>query len=151
QSQRSIQQLESLTIYPATELIMTKDKLREGFREIEKEALECEKKFRQAGKPEEAHRIRNLTEEHKEEAMEFQAYASLESYVHYFYPDTSSFAEFFPVDNSCVFLDEPLRIREHAQAVELEFRESMKNRLEKGYILPRQAGLLKGMDQITAL
>ena len=151
QSQRSIQQLESLTIYPATELIMTKDKLREGFREIEKEALECEKKFRQAGKPEEAHRIRTLTEEHKEEAMEFQAYASLESYVHYFYPDTASFAEFFPVDNSCVFLDEPLRIREHAQAVELEFRESMKNRLEKGYILPRQAGLLKGMDQITAL
>lgn len=35
-----------------------------------------------------------------------------------------------------VFLDEPLRLKEQGEAVELEFRESMEHRLEKGYLLP---------------
>ncbi|MEI3169556.1 MAG: hypothetical protein V8S58_17720 [Lachnospiraceae bacterium] len=37
-----------------------------------------------------------------------------------------------------IFLDEPLRLKEQGEAVELEFRESMEHRLEKGYLLPGQ-------------
>ena len=40
-----------------------------------------------------------------------------------------------------IFLDEPLRLKEQGEAVELEFRESMEHRLEKGYLLPGQTGL----------
>ena len=39
-------------------------------------------------------------------------------------------------------LDEPNRLWEEAQAIEKEFRESMTNRLEKGYVLPGQMNLL---------
>lgn len=38
-----------------------------------------------------------------------------------------------------IFLDEPLRLKEQGEAVELEFRESMEHRLEKGYLLPDRA------------
>ena len=36
------------------------------------------------------------------------------------------------------FIDEPTRIQERADAVELEFRESMMNRIEGGYMLAGQ-------------
>jgi transcription-repair coupling factor (superfamily II helicase) len=42
----------------------------------------------------------------------------------------------FPKGKSCIFIDEPLRVQEHAMAVETEFRESMTHRAEKGYVLP---------------
>ena len=44
--------------------------------------------------------------------------------------------------------DEPNRIAEEGRAVQEEFSENMKNRLEKGYILPGQTGILYGQQQI---
>ena len=41
-------------------------------------------------------------------------------------------------------------IRDSAQAVEQEFRESMEHRLEKGYLLPGQADLLMGEKQVIS-
>ena len=49
-----------------------------------------------------------------------------------------------------IFLDEPLRLKEQGEAVELEFRESMEHRLEKGYLLPGQTGLLYPVREILA-
>lgn len=40
--------------------------------------------------------------------------------------------EYFPSENTMIFLDEPNRLTETAQAVEEEFRQSCKNREEKG-------------------
>ncbi|MDE6606442.1 MAG: transcription-repair coupling factor, partial [Lachnospiraceae bacterium] len=51
---------------------------------------------------------------------------------------------------SCIFLDEPARIKEHAAAVELEFKDSMSHRLEKGYILPGQMTLLSPTEEVIA-
>ena len=96
-------------------------------------------------KTEEAHRIevqnRELTETLTELGVSYNA-INLDSYVRYFYPELSSFADCFAGEESCVFLDEPLRIKEHVDAVELEFRESMAHRAEKGYILPGQMDIL---------
>lgn len=41
-------------------------------------------------------------------------------------------------EDSIVFLDETVRTIERGQSTETEFSESMKQRLEKGYILPGQ-------------
>ena len=56
------------------------------------------------------------------------------SILHYFYPETVSFLEYLP-ENSRIFLDEPNRIIECADALEAEFQESVSHRLEKGYLL----------------
>lgn len=80
---------------------------------------------------------------------------NLESYIGYFARGTVSFFDYFKGKNVCVFLDEPNRCRERAQAVEYEFRESMTSRLEKGYILPGQMEVLydtsAGLRQIRRL
>lgn len=43
-----------------------------------------------------------------------------------------SFLDYFPVERSLLFLDEPLRLIEQAEEVEAEFQNSVKNRLEAG-------------------
>ena len=60
------------------------------------------------------------------------------------------FFDYFKGKNVCVFLDEPNRCREQAQAVEYEFRESMTSRLEKGYILPGQMEVLYDTSAVYA-
>ena len=47
-------------------------------------------------------------------------------------------------------MDEPARIGEHAAAIELEFKDSMVHRLEKGYILPGQMELLYTREEIAS-
>ena len=150
QSQRSIEKLSSVTIYPACELILTEEQLKKGMERIEKESKKFSEKLRKEFKTEEAHRVEEQMNTLKEEVFAYKSLANLDGYVRYFYEDTVSFLNCLNVENSIVFLDEPARIREHASAVELEFRESMSHRLEKGYILPGQADFLYSVAEVTA-
>lgn len=149
-SQRSIEKLQSLSIYPATEMVLTEDELKKGMERVEAEAAECSGRFRKEFKTEEAHRIVTQVKELKEQLFEFREAANMESYIRYFCPDTVSFIELFDKEKSCIFIDEPARVREHAGAVELEFRESMMHRLEKGYALPGQTDILFAAQEIAA-
>lgn len=149
-SQRSIEKLSSITIYPASEMILSIEQLHKGMERIEKEGKSFSERLRSEFKTEEAHRVESQLKELKEEVFEFQNLVNLDSFVHYFYENTVSFLELFDMNQTCVFVDEPARVREHAQAVELEFRESMMHRVEKGYILPGQMKLLYSVEEMTA-
>ena len=149
-SQRSIEKLESVSIYPATELILDDAELKRGMEKIEKEAEHCAEALRSQFKTEEAARIRSQVKELKEQIFEFQSIVNLESYIHYFFEETASFLDIFKEKKSCIFMDEPVRIGEHASAIELEFKDSMIHRLEKGYILPGQMELLYSGEEIAA-
>lgn len=149
-SQRSIEKLQSIRIYPATEMSLTQEELRKGMERIEAEAKACSDKLREAFKTEEAHRITLQIKELKEQLMELRTSVNLESYIRCFYPETVSFIELFDKESCGIFIDEPARVKEHADAVELEFRESMLHRLEKGYALPVQADILFGTEEVAA-
>lgn len=149
-SQRSIENLQSIRIYPATEIVLTKDELKKGMERIEADAKKCSKKLREQFKTEEAYRMESQVRELKEQIFEFQTGANLESYIRYFYPDAVSFLELFDREKSCVYIDEPARVKEHADAVELEFQESMMHRLEKGLCLSGQTDILFGTESVAA-
>ncbi len=149
-SQRSLEKLSSIKVYPACEMILSKEQLQKGIKLIEKESRDFGEKLRKELHTQEAYRIETQLKELKEEVFEFKNLVNLDSYVHYFYEETVSFLELFDIEKTCVFIDEPARVKEHADAVELEFRESMMHRLEKGYILPGQMNLLYSLSQTTA-
>ena len=149
-SQRSIENLESICIYPATELILSKEQLADGIAKIEADAKKQEEVFRKAFLTQEAHRVISHAKELKEQVLELGMSVNLESYIHYFFEKTSSFIDLFDREKTCVFLDEPIRIREHADGVEAEFKESMVHRLEKGYVLEKQADILYGKEEILS-
>jgi transcription-repair coupling factor (superfamily II helicase) len=149
-SQRSIEELQSFTVYPATEIILSKEELAAGLKKIEKEAVTQEEKLRADFKTEEAHRVKQQFKELKERLTEFNDFTNLESYVNYFYKDTASLADLIKDESHIFFLDEPGRIKEHAEATEAEFKESMSHRLEKGYILPGQLNILYSVNKTLA-
>ncbi len=152
-SQRSIEKLESVSIYPATEMVLSKEELQAGLEAIEKEGKEYADRLRAEMKTEEAHCVTQQIKELKEQLLELGVSlnaVNLESYIRYFYRNLSSFLEVFPAEQSCVFIDEPIRVKEHADVVEMEFRESMLHRVEKGYILPGQMDVLFRGEEIAA-
>lgn len=149
-SQRSIEKLSGVTIYPAGEMLLSSEQLKKGMDKIEKEGKIFSEKLRKEFHTEEAHRVDVQMKELREQVFEFRNLLNLDAYVHYFYEDTVSFLELFDRDKTCVFVDEPARVKEHACAVELEFRESMMHRVEKGYILPGQMELLYSVSEVAA-
>lgn len=150
ESQRSVEQLENITIYPAAEVVLSADQLAAGIRRLEKEEKTYEKALREQHKPEAAHRIHTIIGELRSGLDEGWRIGGLDAYIRYFCPDTVSFLEYFPQGESVIFLDEPARLKEKGETVELEFRESMVHRLEKGYLLPGQTELLYPAAEILA-
>lgn len=154
ESQRSIQQLDSVIIYPATELVLNRDAVMDGVSKIEKEGKKQEQVFRKEGKNEEASRIRATVGELCETLREGFPVGSLDAYIRYFCEETVSFFDYVKEAAAgagfAIFLDEPQRLREKAEVVETEFRESMMHRLEKGYLLPEQADLLFSAKAVLA-
>ena len=147
-TQRSIEELSKVSIFPASEMILSKDMLEEGLRKIEKDKEKVYKSFRDDFKTEEAHRIDTQVKTLKEDLLELGRVVNLDSYASYFYDDLYQFIQMFDVNDTVLIFDEPVQIAEHAKAVELEFDESMKNRALKGYILPGQMNLLYSSDQV---
>jgi transcription-repair coupling factor (superfamily II helicase) len=149
-SQRSLEKLESIEIYPASELILTRDRLEEGFDKITAEFESRYDQLRKAFKTEESARLKKYIEEKKEEALEYDNMSGLESFLRYFVDNPSTFLELFNSGSTMIFIDEPSHVQAQAKAVFDEFRESMINRAEQGYILPGQMDLLFSEEEIIA-
>lgn len=149
QSQRSIENLDEITIYPATEMVLDQQTIHTGLRSLKKEADLMVKKLRDEFKTEEAARVRRAAEEIEDEMGEFEHFANAEGFITYFYRKTVSFLDYFP-ENTLLVLDEPNHLAEHARVTEEEFRESMIHRLEKGYILPGQMKVICEYQKILA-
>ena len=142
ESQRSVEELEEVALYPATELLLLPERVEEGLRQIEKETKAYARALREQMKTEQAARIEGSVRELSEEIKEGFRVHGLGGFIQYFSETTVSFLNYFPKDHLAVFLDEPLRIKEKAEVVETEFRESMAHRLEGGYLLPGQTDFL---------
>ena len=59
-----------------------------------------------------------------------------------------SFLDYFPVDETILFLDEPVRLREKGEGVEAEFMEAQKKRVENGYEMTDGEVSLFGTEEI---
>jgi len=154
-SQRSVEQLYAATIYPATEFVLSKERIEDGFKKVEKELAKREKYFRDAFMTEEAHRIKTQISNLKDEILEFQNMANIEGLVRYFYDELMCLPQVLgrmkgAKEKLIYFADEPQHIREHVTAVSAEFRDSMSNRAEKGYVLPGQMDILFDGSSVVA-
>ncbi len=138
ESQRSIENLQEIHIYPACELVLTKKDRKAGIARILKEAEHVSEKLRKEMKTEEAYRVRAAADQIAEEAGELNISAGLDAWLSYFCEERVSLLDYFDRSRTLIFLDEAARGIERGNATETEFSESMKQRLEKGYILPGQ-------------
>lgn len=150
ESQRSMEQMDNVTIYPASELVLDRKAVNLGMEAIEKEFKAYEKALKEQKRQEEAHRIRGIVGELLDGLKEGWKVNGLDGYIRYFCPGTVSFMDYFKAEDRILYLDEPARLQEKGETIELEFRESMSHRLEKGYMLPGQTELLFSQKEILA-
>lgn len=150
-SQRTVESVDSIVVYPATEHILTEDMLESGIEKIKAAVKKTEKIYRDKQKNEEAHRIKTVTEEFIEQIKVSRTGVSIDSYMDYFYEETSMLLEYLPEEDTVIFLDEPARSHERCEAVLGEFKESMINRIEKGYALNGQADVLIDTEQLFSM
>ena len=147
ESQRTREQIDRVHVYPASEFVTTPEVTREGLRMLERESEKIRKQFQSKQMTEEAWHASQIVTDARERLEDFSDLTVMEGLCDYFYPEAVSFLDYFP-EGTAFFLDEPVRARESAKAVEEEFRDSMVHRLEKGYALPGQTGMLFEERQI---
>lgn len=149
-SQRSIERCESFTVYPASEYIFNAPVIEAGLAGMRRELEQTVKTMKKQGQGEAAAHLEQTIAQVSEDLESSFGQRNIDSFIAYFYDDTCSFVEYFDPKDTLFFLDEPVHLEEKGRAVELEFREGMTGRLEKGYILPGQINILFETRQVFA-
>lgn len=149
QSQRSIEKVKEVTLYPATEMVVSKDVLEKGMKKIAKESKEWEEELRRSFKTEEAARIKNERAKFELKVSAFQSQANLEGYMKYFYPKAKGFLDLFKDKNVLMSVDEPKKVKARGLEIENEFKDSFDHRTKMGYAIPGQMGLLEPYEEVN--
>ena len=144
-TQRSVENLKFVEIYPAEQLAtsdevfkVASDKIK---KEYEKQAKKVEKQT-----PEVAHRLLELQGQICEYIENISNLQFLESYIHYFYDETEFVWDY--MDKGRVMLDDPERIFEIIETRQNELKEDFKVLLERGDVVPKDAQLITGFDDL---
>ena len=141
ESQRSIEEVKSVKIYPSCEMVLTEERIEKGLALIKKEHKKQSEKLKKEFRTEQYARLNKMVNSLKEELKEFNSTMGIDSMVEYFYDDTVSFLDYIPEDAE-IFIDDPERVHRQAVVYTQEFAMSMEGRLEGGYVLPTQADVL---------
>ncbi len=147
ETQRSIQNLSQVRIYPASEILLKKDKIRQGIQVMKEECEKQSEYFKKAKKRKERERIRQMTKRTEEELTNLGRATGSEGLLSYFYDQAADLIDYLP-EGTLFILDEPQRVLEMGNAYEEAFVSSMANRIEGGYILPGQADLIFSCQEI---
>ena len=149
ESQRSIEEVKSFSIFPATEYVLTKNRIDRGISRIEQDHEKRAKELKESFKTEQYARLNSAVRHLKEDIREFDSKSGIDSLINYFYSVTVSFLDYLPEDTS-VFVDDPDRVSERARMYYNEFAASVEGRYDGGYILPGQMDILYDNEKTIA-
>lgn len=140
ESQRSIDKVESIEIFPAKEIILKKENIDKGSISIENDLNHILVRFKQAKNKEAYGKIKQLIGSNIESLKESWDFETIESFLPYFYDAPSSFFDYIK-DYSIIF-DDIQRCKGKVDSVFFEFEDNYKSFLERGNILPKQNELM---------
>lgn len=130
-TQRSVENVKSVEIYPAEQMVQEEDLFRHAAEKLSKAYDTYAKKLPEPQKE-------NLLKR-KSQILEFIENAAnvqlLENYIHYFYEDTEYLWDYMRPDG-VIMLEDPHRIREVLEFREKEDKEDFKTILERGEAVP---------------
>ncbi len=148
-NQKSIENINSVLIFPAVELILTKDEIEAGLQKIEAERDERYEAYRSEMKTEEAYHLKTYADRVVEETREWGLSQELETNLTYFCDNLGSLIDFLPRD-AYVFVDEIQKVISKGEITSEEFSDAMTRRVEQGYMLRGQMDMLYSLEEIFA-
>lgn len=149
ESQRSIEKIERFEAFPATECLLSEEEIARGREKLQEElaiqltAFGNDKKKKTAEDIEKCNRIRR-------NVADMERTGDYSKALRMFAEELTGFLSYFPKEGTLFVLDEPNRLNERMELILYEYTESMKNRLEGGYILPGQTDMIHGIESIYA-
>lgn len=147
ESQRSIEKIERFEAFPATECLLSEEEIARGREKLQEElagqltAFGNDKKKKTAEDIEKCNRIRR-------NVADMERTGDYSKALRMFAEELTGFLSYFPKEDTLFVLDEPNRLNERMELILYEYTESMKNRLEGGYILPGQTDMIHGIESI---
>lgn len=148
-SQRSIEKLNEYTIFPATECILDSEEISSGIEKVKKEQQKQLEKFGINNKKRSKESIESCNHINRMVA-DMERTGNYERFINAFARVLTGFASYFPKEDTLFILDEPNRMKERMDLISYEYAESMKNRLESGYVLPVQTNMIRDISAIYA-
>lgn len=137
ETQRSIDKVQFLEIFPAKEIILTKENIQRGYEAIEKDLLDVLKTIKEK---ETRDKLKATIYKNLESLKENWQFETMDSYLPYFYDNHSSFLDFFK--DWFVIIDDTQRCMGKIESTYFEFEENYMSFLQRGDILPKQSSLL---------
>lgn len=148
-TQRSIDKVNSIKVFPAKEIILTEENINIGKLKIEEELQESLERFSKIKDKEALERISKAVNLNLESLNETYTFETIDSYMPYFYNKTTSFLDYFT--DRIVIVDDIARAIGKLDSVYYEFKENYENFLSRGNILPSQGELLISEDEVVAM
>jgi len=146
-SQRSIEKIPSITLYPTRELVFEQKELDFAILKIKKEFNSLLNSFEKKSMLSEYENLKEYIGEAIENLEEQKNISGIDKYIGFFYDNCETILDYIS-DNTIIFYDEPNRIREHSERIFDEFSQSIKSRIEKGYMLPSNADMIFSYNDI---
>ena len=140
-SQRSLERCEETEVFPVSEVIYDDETLKKAIRAMERDYAMAKDKFESKGMYEELEKLKHHIGEDIESLKTEKRVSSCGRYINYFYKDTVNILDYID-DDAIVFFCEMQGIKSKCKVAYEEFEESVKSRLEKGYIIKKEADIL---------
>lgn len=147
ESQRSVEKIQTYDVFPATEWILSEDEIDAGFEKVKDEVekqlvtLGNDKKKKTQQEMDACNRLRHAY-------ADFERTRDYSKFILSFTDEIEGFTDYFPKDKTVFVLDEPDRIMERMELISYEYEESMKNRLEGGYVVASQTKLMRPIAEV---
>jgi transcription-repair coupling factor (superfamily II helicase) len=136
-NQRSTESVSQVRLTPAREFLYPPEDRQMVLEKIRTAVHSQAAKLRRIERHEEAQNLLNRAETHLEKMAEGIFFEGIDQYKPFFYPKLATLADYLPA-RSPIFIDEPGRVTEHAEAIEHEYAERQALLLEKGRNLPEE-------------
>lgn len=142
-TQKSIEKIEEIKIYPATEFIVEPGYEKGAIEKLTKELNTHSKKLEEDLRE----KLQAKVGEDIEKLSNLGNFKGIKEFTPYIYDKGTSLLDYLP-SNTILILDEGDRSRERVKGFQNEFKENFKTLLERGEVLPNQVSILFTYEEI---
>lgn len=148
ESQRSIEKVDEIEIFPAKEMILNSDEIQKGYNLIKEDLESFISTHKGKEHKEMVAKLKAMVNSNLESLKENWNFETIDSYIPYFFDKPSSFFDF--MEDGIIIVDDIQRSIGKLESIYYEFEENYKSFLERGDILPRQGSLLISKENIIS-
>jgi len=147
-TQRSIEKINEVEINAARELILKEEEIKEAAVSLKSHLDKRLKSLNTSGRKKEAEKLHENLMEDIDKLVQGYYFEGIERYISFFKIDFQSILDY--LKDFTVIIDEPNRVKQRYESINLEFQEHFKQLMEIDEVLPEQYNTYFTYDQLLS-